>query len=110
MSKSFQFENDLDWEDVGNGVCRQIFGYDEKIMMVKAKFETGGIGSLHQHPHSQVTYVESGEFEMTIAEEKKIIKAGDGYYVPPNTIHGCICLKKGMLIDAFSPAREDFIK
>jgi quercetin dioxygenase-like cupin family protein len=110
QSTEFQFEKEIPWEDVGNGVSRQIFGYDEKLMLVKAKFEAGGIGSPHLHPHSQVTYVESGEFEMTIGEEVRIIGKGDGYYVPPNTMHGCRCLKPGLLIDAFSPVREDFLK
>ena len=77
--------------------------------MVKARFETGGIGALHQHPHVQVTYVESGVFEMQMADEKRIIRKGDGYYVPPNTIHGCVCLEAGMLVDAFTPMRADFL-
>jgi quercetin dioxygenase-like cupin family protein len=110
QSNEFQFEQEIPWEDVGNGIQRQIYGYDEKIMLVKAKFEKGGVGSLHQHPHVQVTYVESGVFEMTIGDEKKIIRKGDGYYVPPNIIHGCVCLEAGMLVDVFSPHREDFLK
>ena len=110
QSKEFQFENEIPWEDVGNGVQRQIYGYDDRVMLVKAKFEKGGVGTLHQHPHSQVTYVESGVFEMTIGDEKKIIRKGDGYYVPPHVIHGCVCLEAGMLIDAFTPYREDFLK
>ncbi len=109
-SKEFQFESEIPWEDVGNGVQRQVFGYDDKIMLVKAKFEKGGIGVLHNHPHSQVTYVESGVFEMTIGQEKKMIKKGDGYYVPSNMIHGCICMEEGMLVDSFSPCRQDFLK
>ncbi len=59
---------------------------------------------MHQHPHAQVTYVESGVFEMTIGDEKKIIRKGDGYYVPPNVLHGCVCLEAGML-DRFVLAR-----
>jgi len=110
QSNEFQFEQEIPWEDVGNGVTRQIYGYDDRVMLVKAKFVKGGVGSLHQHPHSQVTYVESGVFEMTIGDEKKIIRKGDGYYVPPNIIHGCVCLEAGMLIDAFTPCREDFLK
>ena len=110
QSSEFQFENDIPWEDVGNGIQRQIYGYDDQVMLVKAKFEKGGVGTLHQHPHSQVTYVESGVFEMTIGNDKKIIRKGDGYYVPPDTIHGCVCLEAGMLVDAFSPHREDFLK
>lgn len=110
QSKEFQFENEVTWEDVGNGINRQIFGYDDKIMLVKAKFEKGGVGQLHSHYHSQVTYVDSGVFEMTIGDEKKIIRKGDGFYVPPNIVHGCVCIEEGMLIDVFSPHREDFLK
>ena len=109
-SAVFQFESELPWEDAGNGVIRQVFGYDDKVMLVKAKFVTGGIGTPHKHLHSQVTYVESGEFEMTIGDEVKIIRRGDGCYVPPDTMHGCRCLRAGLLIDAFSPMRDDFIK
>jgi len=110
QSKEFQFENETTWENAAEGIKRQVFGYDDKIMLVKAKFEKDAVGTLHQHPHSQVTYVDSGVFEMTIGNEKKTIRKGDGYYVPPDTIHGCVCLEPGMLIDVFSPLREDFLK
>lgn len=110
QSSEFQFEQETPWEDLGNGIKRQVFGYDDKVMLVKAKFEKGAVGALHEHHHSQVTYVDSGAFEMTIGNEKKIIRKGDGYYVPPHTVHGCVCLEPGMLIDAFSPLREDFLK
>ena len=109
-SKIFQSEDNIPWEDVGNGISRQVFGYDDCLMMVKAKFKAGGFGEAHQHPHSQVTYVESGAFEMTIGDEIKIIRKGDGFYVPPNTMHSCKCLQPGLLIDVFSPQREDFLK
>ena len=106
----FQIETETQWEDLGNGIQRKIFGYDDQIMLVKAKFEAGAVGTLHEHHHVQVTYVESGVFEMTIGEEKKIIRKGDGYYVPPHAIHGCVCVEPGILIDVFSPFREDFVK
>ena len=106
----FQIETETQWEDLGNGIQRKIYGYDNQIMLVKAKFEAGAVGTLHEHHHVQVTYVESGVFEMTIGEEKKIIRKGDGYYVPPHAIHGCVCVEPGILIDVFSPLREDFIK
>jgi len=109
QSELFQSEADTTWETVGEGVQRKVFGYDAEIMLVKAKFETGAIGTLHQHPHVQVTYVETGVFEMTIGDKKKIIRQGDGYYVPPHEMHGCICLEAGILIDVFTPHRADFL-
>lgn len=108
-SKEFIFGKDLAWEEVGPGLKRQIMGYDDKIMLVKVDFQPGAVGVLHQHYHSQVTYVESGAFEMTIGGETKVIRAGDSYYIPPHVMHGCVCVEAGVLIDVFSPHREDFM-
>lgn len=109
QSSLFQIDDETPWEDLGNGIKRQVFGYDDRIMLVKAKFEVGAVGDLHEHHHTQVTYVDSGAFEMTIGEEVRVIRKGDGYYVPPRVIHGCVCLEAGTLIDAFTPHREDFL-
>ncbi|MCH6199077.1 cupin domain-containing protein [Aquiflexum sp. LQ15W] len=109
-SMPFQFENNLPWQDADQGIQRKMYGYDESVMMVKVKFEAGAIGSMHSHPHSQVTYVESGIFDMTIGTETKRIQTGDGYYVKPHVMHGVVCIEPGVLIDVFSPMREDFLK
>ena len=79
------------------------------MMMVKVKFEKGAIGAIHQHIHTQVSYVESGVFEITIDGEKRIIKQGDGFFVAPNLWHGAIALEAGILIDVFNPQRADFL-
>ena len=109
QSNAFQVNEEIPWEDAAPGIKRQVFGYDDKIMLVKVRFEKGAVGTLHEHHHSQATYVESGVFELTIGNEKQNLKAGDGYYVRPHIIHGCVCIEPGVLIDVFSPAREDFL-
>ncbi|MCI4670374.1 MAG: cupin domain-containing protein [Bacteroidia bacterium] len=108
-SKEFLFGSEIEWEQIDPKLKRQIHGYDDKIMLVKVAFEEGGVGAIHSHHHSQVTYVESGEFEMTIGSQVRTIKAGDSYYIPPFISHGCVCLKKGVLIDVFSPMRDEFL-
>ena len=102
--------DEIAWETVGEGVRRQIMGYDDRIMLVNVEFEKGGIGPMHQHHHSQVTYVISGQFDLTIGEETRRMKGGDAFYIPPNVMHGAICIEKGVLIDVFSPIREDFME
>lgn len=109
-SEVFLFGDNVEWEQVAPGMHRQILGFDEHIMLVKVKFEKGGVGELHHHHHSQVTYVESGEFELTVGDNKKTLKQGDAFYIPPHEIHGCLCTEGGVLIDVFSPVREDFLK
>ncbi len=109
-SKNFIFENEEKWQDAGENVVRQIMGYNDDIMLVKVKFETGAIGTPHTHPHTQTTFVASGKFEFTINGETKIVSAGDGLYMEPDVLHGCKCLEAGLLIDTFAPMRKDFLK
>ena len=78
-------------------------------MQVQVFFEQGAIGAMHSHPHEQLTYVLEGEFEFTIGGETRIVKAGDTLYKQPNIMHGCVCKKKGALLDTFTPQRQDFL-
>jgi len=96
-------------EHVADGIKRQILGYGPQLMAVKVWFEEGAEGYQHDHPHSQVSYVESGEFEATIDGETKVLRTGDSFYVAPNKSHGAVCKKAGVLLDLFSPQREDFL-
>ena len=102
-------DNDIAWEEVGGGIRRKIMAYDPNMMLVKVDFETGSIGAIHQHPHTQASYVAKGKFEITIGENTKILTVGDVYFVPSNILHGAVCIEAGMLIDVFSPLREDFL-
>ncbi|GAB7222018.1 cupin domain-containing protein [Vibrio owensii] len=105
----FVFNQDVALEDLGDGVSRKVLAHSENMMSVEVHFEDGAVGTMHSHPHEQLTYILSGEFEFTIGDEKKIVKAGDTMYKQPNIEHGCVCLKPGVLIDTFTPMRKDFI-
>lgn len=99
----------LPWESVAEGVKRKIMTYDPNLMMVKVAFETGGVGAPHSHIHTQMSYVASGAFSIMIGEETRIVRAGDVFYIPSNVWHGAVCEEAGVLVDIFTPMREDFI-
>ena len=105
----FVFAESAVTEDLGNGVKRKILAYGDALMQVEVHFEKGAVGAMHSHPHSQLTHVLSGAFEFTIGGEKRIVKKGDTLYKIPNLEHGCVCLEEGVLLDTFSPYREDFL-
>jgi quercetin dioxygenase-like cupin family protein len=109
-ASNFIENDDIPWEEVETGIHRKVMAYDDKLMLVKVRFEPGRIGSLHQHHHSQITQVESGLFEIEIGGQRKVLKKGDAYYIPPDILHGAECIEAGVLIDVFSPMREDFIQ
>lgn len=106
----FCFKQDAKFEDLGNGVKRAILASQGSLMAVENHFEKGAIGALHSHPHEQLTYVLKGSFEFTIDGVTHIVKTGDTLYKKPNVIHGCKCLEEGVLLDIFTPIREDFLK
>ena len=107
--KAFISSGNTEWETVDNGIERKILGYDEKLMMVCVRFEKGAVGTLHHHIHRQISYVESGRFDVTIDGKKSILEQGDCFFVAPDLVHGVVALEKGTLVDVFTPARMDFL-
>jgi quercetin dioxygenase-like cupin family protein len=108
--KHYFYNTDALFENLGNGVKRKVLAYHENLMVVEVYFEEGAVGEIHSHPHEQITYVLEGEFEFNIDGKAQIVKSGDAMYKEPNVLHGTTCLKKGKLLDVFSPHRADFIK
>lgn len=107
---SFIKNSDVLMEKVAPGLARKIMGYDSDLMLVVVNFEKGAIGEKHSRPHQQVSYVVSGVFEVEIEGKKEVLIKGDAFVIPSNLEHGAICLEKGVLIDAFSPLRDDFLE
>lgn len=91
------------------GVTRRILARGGNMMGVEATFEKGAEGSAHCHAHEQITYVVSGVFRYTCEGKTYILNPGDSYYVAPNWKHGAVALEAGVLLDIFTPQREDFL-
>ncbi len=105
----FCLHQDTELEDLGNGVQRRILAHDGHMMAVENIFAQGAVGALHSHPHEQLTYVLSGRFRFTIGTQTREVTAGDTLHKLPNVMHGCECLEEGVLLDVFTPQREDFL-
>ena len=95
---------------LGGGTSRRIRAYNEEMMLVEVIFETGAVGSDHSHPHTQISYVLSGEFTYHIEGCARRMLPGDSIVVDGGKVHGCACVKAGVLLDVFSPMRADFVK
>lgn len=109
---NFFYDKDIDLEVIEEGKnYRKVKAHKGGLMFVEVIFENGGVGKSHTHEHEQASYCIEGEFEYTVGDETKIIGVGDSVYIPSNVLHGCRVLgERGVLIDVFSPQREDFLK
>ena len=103
------FHRDTLPQPAGEGVTRRLLAYTDELMCVENTFQTGAVGSLHSHPHTQITYVVSGRFSFTIDGETRTVRQGDTLLKEDGVEHGCTCLEAGALLDVFAPMREDFV-
>jgi quercetin dioxygenase-like cupin family protein len=101
--------NTIPVEEVGNGIKRQMIVGDN-IMICRFQFAPHLVTPAHDHPHEQMTLVERGQVLFMIGDEQRLVKAGDILHFPSGTWHGATMLdEEVILIDIFSPIREDFL-
>ncbi|MEP7074599.1 MAG: cupin domain-containing protein [Acidobacteriota bacterium] len=94
---------------ISAGIKRQMV-VGQNIMVCRFTFDPFVITPEHTHPHEQVTLVMKGSVKFTIAGEERIVRAGDVLHFPSNNRHGATMLEEEVvLIDIFSPLREDFL-
>ena len=87
---------------------RMIWG--ERLMICRLRFDPHVVTAVHSHPHEQMTIVERGRVRFTIDGQERIAEAGDVLHFPSNIPHGATILdQETVLIDIFSPVREDFL-
>jgi quercetin dioxygenase-like cupin family protein len=102
--------DDIVEEVLNEHLSRKILNHSPNLMIVEVRFHAGGIGEPHRHQdHEQIGYILRGRFEVTVGDEKKILKAGDSFYAGRNVMHGVVALEDSALLDIFTPRREDFL-
>ena len=94
-----------------DGAQRRVLSYGGHMMLVQFEFPANVASWSHSHPHEQVGYVVSGEIDLVMeGQQTERLQAGSSYYVPSNVKHNIITHAPSMLIDCFTPIREDFLK
>jgi quercetin dioxygenase-like cupin family protein len=103
-----------DWDKIpavetAPGIKRQMV-VGQNVMMCRFTFDPFVITAEHTHPHEQMTLVIKGKVKFTISGEVRIVSGGDVLHFPPHNRHGATMLEEEViLIDIFSPIREDFL-
>jgi quercetin dioxygenase-like cupin family protein len=76
------------------GVTRKILSQTDgpapgyTTLLVEAIIEPGVTVARHTHPGIESAYVLEGGFELPVqGQETRMIKAGDGFQIPPETAH-----------------------
>ena len=96
-------------ERIADGVERQMI-WGERLMVCRLRLAAHVVTAAHSHPHEQMTIVERGRVVFTIEGQERTATAGDVLQFPSGIRHGATMLdEEVVLIDIFSPLREDFL-
>lgn len=96
-------------EQVSEGIQRQMI-IGRNMMICRFRFDPHVVTPEHTHPHEQMTFVMKGNVQFTIDGSAVIAAPGDVLHFPSNNRHGATMLdEEVVLIDVFSPVREDFL-
>jgi quercetin dioxygenase-like cupin family protein len=98
--------DDLRPDRAYEGITRRSFS-SEQVTVTSYTFAPGATFPLHRHPQEQVTVIQAGEVEMTIADRVECLAAGDWSIVSPDVQHGITAGSSGAAILAIvAPRRE----
>jgi len=64
---------------------------------------------IHNHVHTQSSFLLEGRFEMTVGTETSIMEPSTFILIPANMPHGGRAITDCKLLDIFSPVREDYM-
>jgi len=99
----FCYHDEIKKHDQGDGTIRQSFPRGTNMNILHSVLEDGALVKSHTHHEEQMGYIIKGSLEVTIGDEKAVLKAGDAYSVPPDIPHSFEAIGLTEAIDVFNP-------
>jgi quercetin dioxygenase-like cupin family protein len=83
--------------------------WGENLLVSVVDIKPNTVVPVHSHPHEQCSYLVEGELEFNLDGERRTMRSGDLVVIPGGTEHSLITGPQPvLLLDMFSPVREDF--
>jgi quercetin dioxygenase-like cupin family protein len=92
-----------------NGLKRRVLAYNDKLFVAEHEMVKGWVGKVHSHPHDQAVYIVRGHLRLTCDGRTFDVRAGDTFAVRGGVEHGASALEDSVVVDVFTPCREDYI-
>jgi quercetin dioxygenase-like cupin family protein len=91
------------------GLTRRVLAYNDKLFLAEHQMVKGWAGAMHSHPHDQVVYVVRGHLKVSCQGKRFELRTGDTFVVRGGVQHGASAIEDSLVIDVFTPCREDYI-
>jgi quercetin dioxygenase-like cupin family protein len=96
-------------EQLSESIGRQML-HTATMTVARVYLAAGAVVPRHQHENEQVANVISGRLRFVIGEDELVVGAGESVALPANVPHEVTVLEEALVIDVFSPVREDWVR
>lgn len=98
------------YKDLLEGVRLKNLVHGERMHMTQVRLRKGAVVPTHQHPHEQTGYLVSGSLRFFGEGAETVVTPGDSWSFAGDEPHGAEALDDTVVIEVFSPLREDYLK
>jgi len=81
----------------------------DKTLMGQISIVKGSVIPPHDHPHEQTGFMLSGKLRLKVENEEQEVEPGDSWCIPGGAEHSATALEDSVVIEVFSPVREDYL-
>ncbi len=99
---------DIPSEPINPSISRK-FITAGRLTVAQFELKRGGIVPRHAHESEQVTCMLSGALKFTMDGHEVVVRAGEALQIPSWVEHAAEVLEDSIVIDVFSPVRQDWI-
>jgi len=97
------------WIDIAPGIRRRTVTHGEYMYQMMAKLDAGSRMPEHKHPQEQIVHILEGKMRLIVAGEPHELRGGQSFYLASNVPHGVETIEDTMVLDTFSPPRDDYL-
>jgi unsaturated pyranuronate lyase len=100
--------SDMPSEQLNPSTVRKYLTAD-RVTIAQFELKRGGVVPRHAHENEQVSHVLTGKLRFIINGEPVVVGAGELLQIPGGVAHEVEVLEDTLVIDVFSPVRQDWI-
>jgi quercetin dioxygenase-like cupin family protein len=100
--------SDIPTEPLTPAIGRQ-FITAERVTLARFALKKGGVVPRHAHEQEQLSYVLDGALTFVVNGQNVLVSAGEVLQIPSWTEHEVQVVEDAVVIDVFSPVRQDWI-
>jgi quercetin dioxygenase-like cupin family protein len=101
--------NQLPAEQLNPQITRRAI-HTPGLTIARLQIQKGAVVPEHHHVHEQVATVEHGELQFWFGDKEVILRDGQSVAIPSNVPHKVVALQDTVVVDVFSPSREDWLR